>query len=420
MKKKFNLLVLILIIGMIMLSIQACTGVIAGGITLEGAITIFQAWADGQAVPGTSAGVYVGELQEGDIIGSEDPGAPPEISQARASAPLNGDGWLFYLDEAPGAFYSHPGKILAIGKNGQTLYSEDTTGYPTVNGDRPVIFASPASTIYAVDRAVWNPSNILIPVGIIQWPGVIFRLARYGAVVVNGLTPTQNLYTEASNAHDMMVDAMEDLMNDGGTYDHVRSVDYPGNSPTAFANAVADLITNKSINNITLYFIAHGNTQYMNIGGTGYYASTLKTLINSYPNVNFSILIESCHAGSWRAYFQDPSNTPANLDIIITSTSAAKSAYPDWDNSSGLTDINAAADQWVEWTSDFILQMEYYTNPANWGTVTGLTSPVLPNDKVRLYYLSYLRVKSGTPTVTSLVLTERNPIAIQEPEMYYQ
>jgi len=420
MKKTIKLISVILIIGIIIIATQACTGVIGGGITYDGAVTLFINWATGLGVPAESVGVFVEAVAAGDVISSEDPGEIPGVGvEARASAPLTEAGWLFYLDEQPGGFYSHPGRIIVLGQSGQTLYTENTTGVPTVNGARPTLFNSPASTIYGVTRAVWNPSNILIPVGIIKWPGVIFQLARYGAVVTNGLTPTQNLYTEASNAHDMMVDAMEDLMNNGGLYDHVRSVDYPNNSPTDFANAVADLVNNKKITDITIYFIAHGNIQYMNIGGTGYYASTLKTLINSYPNVNFSVIIESCHAGSWRAYFQDPANLPANLDIIIASTSSAKGAYPDWDNSSGLVDFNAAADQWVEFTSDFILQMEYYTDPAHWGTVTGLTTPALPNNKVRLYYLSYMKVKSTNPPVNSLVLTERTPIAIQEPEMYH-
>jgi hypothetical protein len=216
-----------------------------------------------------------------------------------------------------------------------------------------------------------------------------------------------------------MTKAMEDVMDSGvrGTYDYVRSVDYPSNTPADVANAIAGLIGAPNyVNNLTLYFIAHGNINYMNIGGVGYNASTLKTLIQSYPNVNFSIIVETCHGGSWKDYFQ--AEGLGNVDIVIASTSASKGAYPDWDNSAGIADYNAADDQWVEWTSDFILQIVYYSSAAHWPEVTAFAAAHFVNTKVGLYYMCFQRVKGLTPPNTSLVLTERPGIAIQDPQVY--
>jgi len=416
MRKSFLFSVLLASLALLFVS---CGG-IGIGFTLGDAQGQFIGWIAGQGAAAGSVGFYLGGVGAGSVVGSFEP-ATAGARTSRNSGPLPEAGWLFYLDEAPGALYNHPGKILVIGESGANLYSEDTQGWPIVDGERPQTLKdnSIQQIIANNNITIYNPWNVWIPVQIIKWPGVVFQLARYGAVVTSGLTPTQNLFTEVENVHAMMVDAMEDLMNGGGTYDNVRSVKNPNNDPTDFANAVADLINNESVNNLTLYFIAHGSNQYMNIGGFGYTAATLKTLIDSYPNVNFTLIIESCHAGSWLEYFEDlGAEEVPNLDMVITSTSDTKSAYPDWDNASGLTDWNAADDVWIEWTSDFILSMEFYTAAANWPTVTGLTNPPLANNKLRLYYLCYKRVKTNNPGANSLVLTERTPINIQEPWIY--
>lgn len=424
MKKGLMILMCFIVVGASVFVFISCAGGVIG-FNLTAAKATFVAWIGNQAgIPAESVGNYLTAFSAGDVIASTSPGATQTSS--RQAAPVNEDGWLFYLDEQPGAFYSHPGKIVAVGQSGNILLAEDTEGWPTVNGETPAIMLEKASTrIASVTTAntVYNPSQVYIPVAVIRWPGIILRLARYGAVVTNGLTPTQNLYYEASQVHDMMTDAMEDLM--GVTY--VQAVDYPNNTPTDIANAVSYLVNTMKVTNITMYFIAHGNIEYMSIGGSGYWASTLKTLIDTYPNVRFNLIFETCHGGSWTDYFQTlgAAGVP-NVDMSISSTSRTKGAYPDWDYSSGLTDYNAAQDEFVEFTSDFILQMEYYTDAAHWPTVTGLTTPAFSNNKLKLYYLCYMNTRNrnypaaGAPANDSYVLTERTPISIQEPQIYYQ
>ncbi|HNW47881.1 MAG TPA: hypothetical protein PKN02_10860, partial [Thermotogota bacterium] len=51
-------------------------------------------------------------------------------------------------------------------------------------------------------------------------------------------------------------------------------------------------------------------------------------------------------------------------------------------------------DQWVEFTSDFLLKMEYYTSEAHWGEVTSLTTPALENNILKLFWLCYDRAKA--------------------------
>jgi hypothetical protein len=426
MKKRFLLLTVLIITLFSAFLIISCTG--GGTVTfdLTKAKAKFVTWIGDQVgVPAEAVGNYVGTFNASDVIGSYSPGATQ--TSARQAAPMHEAGWLFYLDEQPGGFYSHPGRIVAIGLSGQVLFTENTQGWPTVNGVTPDFMLQKASTrIASVTTAntVYNPSQVYIPVAVIRWPWVIQKWFRlYGAVTVQGLTPIQSLYYEASQVHDMMTDAMEDLM--GATF--VQAVDYPNNAPADIATAVAYLVNTKKVSNITLYFIAHGNIEYMSIGGSGYWASTLKTLIDAYPNVRFNLIFETCHGGSWTDYFQALGSTGVpNVDMSISSTSRTKGAYPDWDYSNGLTDYNAAQDEFVEFTSDFILQMEHYTDATNWPTVTGLTTPAFTNNKLKLYYLCYTNARNrfypvaGTPSNDSYVLTERTPISVQDPQIYYQ
>jgi len=400
----------VLVIGLAV-ALNSC-GAVGFVFGLNDAEVQFIAWLEAQGVPEETIGQYLGPVTAGDVVSAYDPAALPEISSARNSGPLPENGWLFYADEWPGSMYSHPGKIHVIGASGEVLYSEDTQGWPLVNGVKPASMNRTFQEMIAdTTMTIYNPRNIWIPNQLIKWPGVLFRIIRFGAVVVNGLTPTQNLYTEASNAHDMMVDAMEDLFNDAGE-DHVRSVKNPNNTPTHVANAIADLVENENINYIVLYYIAHGNIEYMNVGGTGFYASQLKTLMESYPNVNFILFVETCHGGSWPDYFRDLPVRLGNLHMVLASTSRDKGAYPDWDDAYGLHDFNAADDVWVEFTSDFLIKMEYYTADAHWDEVTGLDFPAFNNNTLRLFWLCYQNAQTE-----SLILPART--GHQSPRIFY-
>jgi len=417
-KKNLKIPFLLIALSLIVILLNSCGGIL--GITIGQAEILFVQWlVDDYGEPTDPAiALFLGEGQVGDVIGSFSPGTPIEQQNSREFSPLNEAAYVFYLDEMPGAFYDHPGVIVLISKSGVLLEAQETDGWPTKNQERFPVIDSPTSEMF-FNAIFWQNNDIIRAVQAPFAATIIARLNRYGAVVVNGLTDEQNLYTEGSNAHDNMVKAMEAVMDSGvgGTYDLVRSVDYPSNTPTDFANAVAELVGAPNyVSNLTLYFIAHGSIDYMNIGGIGYSDSTLKTLIQSYPNVNFSIIVETCHGGSWKDYFQ--TQALGNVDIVITSTSAAKGAYPDWDNSAGMTDYNAADDQWVEWTSDFILQIQYYTSGDHWAEVTAFSTAHGVNTKVGLYYMCFQRVKGLTPPTSSLVLTERPGIAIQDPQVY--
>ena len=423
--KRIKFFVLILLITLLSFWLSSCGGGIAIGIDLAGAKVEFVTWIGNQEdVPGNAVGNFVCTLNIGDIISTETPGN--EQTQARQSAPMNEAGWLFYLDEQPGGFYPHPGRILAISQTGNVMHQEETQGWPIVNQLIPDIFTAPNSTRITKDPGDWtvyNPSHVFIPAVIFKWYDIFpIQLRVFGALVTCGLTPSQNLYYETMQTSDQMHDALWDLFGCSVGDERVVKLEDPNNKAANIEDAVADLINNKHVSNLTLYFIAHGAYQYMNMGGYGYNCATLKTLMNEYPNVTFTLIFETCHGGSWTDYFQTQAMT--NVDMVISSTTSAKNAYGDWDSAEGITDHNWAEDQYIEFTSDFLLQMEHWTDPANWGDVTAL--PLFPNNNIlKLYYYCYQCVKNrnypdaGASIYQSYVLTERTPILIQEPQIYH-
>jgi hypothetical protein len=407
---------IVLVVFSLAVIMVSCSGGLAGGVNIqfELAKQTFLDWAEAEADP-HSVGIVIGEVKAGDTVGSETVGVLQLLSSERGTQ-LKKDGWVFYLDEAPGAFYSHPGRILVIDGSGEILHESETNGWPTVNGETPDVMKLSLNERFSAVHAIWNPRKILIPVYTMINPNIIMYLRTHGAVVVQGLTPSQNLYSEAGDAHDDMVTAMNGLMG----VSNVTAVDYPNNSPSDVESAVEALIDSSAMmQNITLYFIAHGNYQYMNIGGYGFTAGMLKNMMDEYPDIHFSVIIETCHGGSWTDYFAALSPQQANLDMFISSTSADKSAYPDYDSYYGVSDHNGAEDQHVEFTSDFILQMEYYTDPSNWPTVTGMTYPTFSNNYLKLYYLAYKKVISNNPSANSLVIFQRTPLFFQSPQIHF-
>ncbi|AKI97330.1 hypothetical protein [Kosmotoga pacifica] len=372
------------------------------------------AFAEGEP-EGPAAALYLGRVKATDVLQVYTPIKEPSSSdfsdEAIVITPTIGKpGYLFYLDLAPGAFYNHPGRIIVLDEDGEALVDEDVQGWPVLNGVTPQALVSPTKKAY-YDAIFWNNSKIRRPeMHITEW--IIFQRIVSGAVVVNGLTPTQNLYYEATQIHSLMYNAMVDFMS----ADTVKQVKYPDNTSSDLEDAVQYLVETKKVNRLTLYFIAHGGYDSMNIGGYSYNASSLKSLIESYPGVKFSIIIESCHAGSW---IQAPNNItdPSNVVIAITTTSAALSAYADQDTAYGYSpDYNGPTDVYVEWTSDFLEQMAYYTSAAHWGEVTTLASAESIPSESALYDLCFQRIKGSSPPGTSYTFTERT--GIQAPQIY--
>jgi len=112
----------------------------------------------------TFVGVRLAEVAVGDIITSETADGGQEFQYQLQG--LNQAGWLFYLDEAPGAFYDHPGRLVVISKNGQKIFDQKIEGVPKVNDELPAPLLTRSQYIAST---IWDKSKIVyLPIHRIQ------------------------------------------------------------------------------------------------------------------------------------------------------------------------------------------------------------------------------------------------------------
>lgn len=408
--------------------------------TKEKATEGFLAWIKSSGVPETPAspilGLDLGEVASGDVIGSYSPVV--SVAKGMASGSYRGlksisqKGRLFYLDEDPGAFYEHPGRILVLGTGNKVLYSESTLGWPVVNGTRPVILDSPSRKDY-FNAIVYNPWQLVAPVTAAKdWLAAVLTPARQGAVVVNGLRSVDSLYSEATSIHGQVVEDMRDLYGE----DFVESVSSSvmvADPADRISTAVNHLHTTQNVTNVTIYIIAHGHNDGVGIGGYEYDVDDLRTLMSDNTAIQFAVILETCHAGSWLDNFDGSKAdypAPSNLGIFIASTSAAKSAYPDWDTVSvggvTYTDFDTS-DSYVEWTSDFLKRLAWCSTGDDHENVLSLASDHGIPENWALYWYCYWKTKgsffvppndSFNAPGSTYTFSERAGIARQEPMIY--
>jgi hypothetical protein len=279
-----------------------------------------------------------------------------------------------------------------------------------LNNSIPEIIKSPTKEEY-YQAVFWNNYTVKKPYIPVIDISIIARLFKiYGAVVVNGLTPTQNLYYEASQIHDMVYDSMVDLINES----RVVKVDYSNNHPSDIEDAVEYLIEEMNVNRLIIYIIAHGGNDSMNIGGYSMSPTTLINLMNNYSDIQFNIIIESCHAGSWIQYPLSLTSC-GNLVMAITTTTAALSAYADVDYGDGMTDYDTS-DVYVEWTSDFLKNIEHFTSAAHWNEVITYAGSKGIDNLPALFDKCFRRIKGTNVPDSSYTFTER--LGIQTPMIY--
>ncbi|MGD9908741.1 MAG: hypothetical protein AB7T02_09585, partial [Mesotoga sp.] len=108
---------------------------------------------------------------------------------------------------------------------------------------------------------------------------------------------------------------------------------------------------------------------------------------------------------------------PSNVEIIITTTTATKGAYPDWDSAGGAVDYNPD-DMYVEWSGDFLQKLSSFTG-TGWPEVTSYASSKSIDTLPALLYKCYTAIKGGSPSTTSWTLTERSVAGpVQQPMIY--
>jgi hypothetical protein len=383
-----------------------------GDIGMDEALDIVKEDVLPAAVP--DGGQYIclamsGSIPKGSTIEEDVPGGM-KTSMTRSSYVSNSvdkESYFFFLDLDPHSFYEHPVKYILVEKSGGAFSVDDAQWWPKINGRTPSQFLAtvPEST-YIVD------SNVeLAPVDAemtFQIPDLSL-IWKEGFIVVQGLMPDDKCYECAVNTYQNGLNFFNAYKNSFSRVEGLTEAQ-ADNVP-----AVIDDMAEEGIDLITIYIIAHGSVNSIDLAGHGVSVTTFRNKMAEHPDVLFNFMLGSCHGGS----FIDDLETLDNVRVVMTACATDEGAQVDWDYADGLADYNAI-DSGSEWTSSVLwaanvitLNREYFSIVEDWaGTYhVPVTCELLYyahygaiglNSGMNLYYnldLSY-RVDKATPQIS--------------------
>ena len=270
------------------------------------------------------------------------------------------ESYFFLLDLNPGAFYAHPVKYILVSKSGSTTVIS-AEWLPKINGKIP---SELIQAIPSTDLIIKSNITLYKPIGIhltYDFPQLTLRESE-GVIIVQGLKSNENLFSYTQ-------DAYMDVMGFFKAYKNARpynTVDINGLVQSDAANVLSaiDAMANKH-SLVTIYIIAHGNVDYVRLGGHGFSAYQFKNKMAAHPNTKFIFLLGSCHGGS----FINDLSSLSNVQLVMTAAKSNESAWPDWDKYGSTNDYNPS-DVGTEWTSSVFSRAKSIVESAtNWAAV---------------------------------------------------
>lgn len=314
--------------------------------------------------------------------------APGSDDTGENGIAVDEESYLFLMDLDPGAYFAHPVKYVLVTKSGmRTTY--DANWLPRINEKVPEsLVRLDTKSVNLVDsNVVLEKQVVSVKDWVITDIGPLVPLFKEGFLVVQGLTSSESCYTDAVNTYTNGYNFFNAYK---GTFSSLVGIQEAGAAD--IMDKINDMVADNCYT-ITIYIIAHGNTDLIRLGGVYFYASDFVNIMNAHSSVSFNLLLGSCHSGS----FVNDLNSLPNVKVVETSTSTSLNAYPDWDSHGSMTDFNAL-DIGSEWTST-IIEAAYaiVNNPAVWSIVTSEASTEgVPRTSMLFYHAGRLGVGIDT------------------------
>jgi len=273
-------------------------------------------------------------------------------AKANLGIALEREMFFFYLDLEPQAFYAHPVKYILVDEEGN--HEEyDAEWWPKIGGKVPASLVQDIPEQGDVIAANVEPAvsigtimEYILPELISQW--------TEGFIVVQGLMPDENLYSCAVNTYLNGVSFFSAYKNAFSDLEGLVQSDATQVLDTIDQMAEED----KSV--ITIYIIAHGNVDWVRLGGQWFSATQFKNKMAEYPDIIFNFILGSCHSGS----FIDDLSTLDNVCAVETACASDEGAYPDYDEWGSTNDVNPS-DVGSEFTSSIIEAMVEITSDSS-------------------------------------------------------
>ena len=270
-------------------------------------------------------------------------------TKAKASIVLQKERYFFYLDLAPGSYYAHPVKYLLVDEEGN--HEEyDAKWWPRIGGEVP---ESLIKDIPDQKDVIAGNVELVSPIGTVK----DYILPLLISQRVEGFIVVQGLLSNESN----IGDATLTYLNGANFFNAYKN---SSSEVEILVQGQADQVLNeieKMVEGgkkvITIYIIAHGDVDWIKLGGQWFSATQFKNKMALYPSVDFNFILGSCHSGS----FINDLSILDNVCVVETACAWDEGAWPDYDEWGTATDVNPY-DVGSEWTSSLIEAMDIITN----------------------------------------------------------
>jgi hypothetical protein len=283
-------------------------------------------------------------------------------SKAPVNITLGEEKYFFYLDLAPGSYYAHPVKYILVDKQGEHQI-HDAQWWPKINNKIPDIIAEDTPD---EDNIIASNITIKKPVGAV--PNYVFDkiISQFmeGFIVVQGLMSSENCFGDANKTYLNGINFFNAYKNAFSRVEGLVQSD-----AIQVLNAI-DAMADEGRSVITIFIIAHGNVDWIKLGGQGFTATQFRNKMAEYPDIAFNFILGSCHSGS----FINDLNTLDNVYVVQTACASDEGAKTDKDEWGSYNDVNPA-DTGSEWTSSLIWAMDLIINNSDrLGTIQSMAS----------------------------------------------
>jgi len=283
-------------------------------------------------------------------------------SKASVNITLGKEMYFFYLDLAPGSYYAHPVKYILVDEQGEHQI-HDAQWWPKINNKIPDIIAedTPDENFIIASTMTIKKPGVTIPNYVFE---KIISQFMEGFIVVQGLLPNENCFGDATNTYSNALNFFNAYKN---SFSRVEGLIQ--SQATQVLDTI-DTMIEEGRGIITIFIIAHGNVDWVKLGGLGYSANQFRNKMAEYPDVTFNFILGSCHSGS----FIDNLSSLDNVCVVQTACASDEGATTDVDEWSTFIDVNPS-DVGSEWTSSLIRAMELIVNNSDrLGTIQSMAS----------------------------------------------
>ncbi len=281
------------------------------------------------------------------------------------------ESWLFFIDEAPGAHFAHPVRIVIVDKETNIQKTIEASMWPVVEppGDvKKTLFGTFSTrnnheTIILEKQSILGPSSQLLPdlqvLPPISVPLEIDDCCDTWAILVCGYNDLPDTFDDDTNG---MYNVLKGL---GVSDDHIyylsphtshagvdRATTYPD-----VQWAISEVAAQSGTEDKVLFlYSSHGNVNVLSCvpdisppGQRSISASALDGWLDAIISAEMTIIIEACHSGSLIGLYEDGTYVLAEDELtgdgetnraVFTSASTDTSSYPDKDYTDAPADPN--------------------------------------------------------------------------------